>query len=91
MKLKILSIAAGALALGLATTADAQVSLSFGVNTCDYPGYYRRCTDYPPPPVVYLGGGYWGDHDRRGDRHDDRRGDRDRGRDNHGHGGDRHH
>lgn len=98
MKLKFLSMAAGALALGLASTADAQVSLTFGINSCGYPGVYQRCTDYPPPPTVYLGAGHWGDDDRRGDRYDDRRGRRDRdhhdrdhhdrGHDNRGHDGD---
>ncbi len=77
MKLQILPMLIGAIVLTIATTADAQVSVNFGVNTCGYPSIYQSCVNYAPPPTIYLGGGRWGDDDRG-----DRRGHDNRGRDN---------
>jgi len=83
MKLQILSMFIGAAALTIATTADAQVSVNFGVNSCGYPTIFQTCSNYAPPPTVYLGSGHWGDDGGRGDR----RGRRDSGRHDGGHNG----
>jgi hypothetical protein len=88
MKLQILSMFIGALALTIATTADAQVSVNFGINTCGYPTIFQTCTDYPPPPTVYLGSGRWGDDGGHGDRRGRREGGRNNGgRNDGGHNG----
>jgi hypothetical protein len=70
--LKFLSIAA-LLAGSSAAFADAHVSVNinpFGWGApppvvYESPGYYA-------PPVVYTGGGHWGDHRDRGRDHDRR-------------------
>ena len=68
----------GTLALGLASSANAGVSLNIGFDPFGYGAYaappvvYQPAPYYAPPPVVYFGGGYWGGNVRR--RGDDRRG-----------------
>jgi hypothetical protein len=70
MKKQPLSLVFAALALTAAATASAQVRISVGVNPFGYGEYpppvvYQPAPYYSPPPVVYLGGGSWGDRDRR--------------------------
>jgi len=87
MKLKLLSIVFGVVALTSAAAASAHVSvdIGLGVSPCGYPGIYQDCGYYAPPPAIYLGGGGWGGGDRgRGDR---RGGDRRGGGGGHGGGG----
>ncbi len=79
MKIKLLLIAVGLLLLSAAPVSNAQVGISFGFNSCGYPGYYYSCPGYGPPVGVYLGGGGWG-----GGGHDYHGGGRG------GHGGGRH-
>ena len=74
MKHVILSAMLGALALGLASNAEAGVSLNIGIDPFGYgvyappPVVYQPDPYYaPPPPVVYFGRGNWGGHgERRG-------------------------
>jgi hypothetical protein len=89
MKKKIVLLAVGTLVLAASSCADAQVSVSVGLNPFGWGAYtppvvYQPPPYYAPPPVVYVGGGAWG-----GGREDHRGGDR--GRDAHegggGHGG----
>jgi hypothetical protein len=57
MKLKLLSIAFGVVALTAAAAASAHVSVDIGVGVspCGYPGIYQDCGYYDPPPTIYLG------------------------------------
>jgi len=82
MKIKLLSCLLGVIIVTAAPASQAQVSVSLGLNTCNYNGYYQSCGWYAPPAVVYYGRGSWGDDRRRGygDHHDHH----DRGQ---GHGG----
>jgi hypothetical protein len=64
------------LALSAAATAGADVQVTVGLNPFVFGGYpppvvYRPAPYYSPPPVVYLGGGSWGDP-RRGHQPDRR-------------------
>jgi hypothetical protein len=60
MKFTLLSILLGSLVMTVATNSQAQIGISFGVNTCGYSGLYQSCPYYDPPVGVYLGGGNWG-------------------------------
>ncbi|TDK67063.1 hypothetical protein [Sapientia aquatica] len=80
MKMKFLTIGLGAIVLTASASSYAQIGISFGVNTCGYPGLYQTCPYYDPPVGVYLGRGNWG-----GGREYHGHGDRGRGRgDDHG-------
>jgi hypothetical protein len=77
-----------ALALGAAATAGAEVHVSVGVAPFVFGGYappvvYQPAPYYSPPPVVYLGGGSWGDR-RRGHERDRRDRGHERDRPDHG-------
>jgi len=96
MKLRILPLVLGALALTAASAASARVVVSIGVNPYGYGAYappvvYQPNPYYSAPPIVYYGSGYWGNgHGRRSRSHDNYRNGRDRRydgdhRDGHGH------
>jgi len=81
MRKGILALGIVALALTVASTATAQVSVRVGINPFVFGGHappivYQPYPYYAPPPVVYLGGGFWagdrGGH-YRGGGHDGRR------------------
>jgi hypothetical protein len=61
-----LSFAAGLVALTLSAGAQAQISLSIGLNNCPYGAVVVPLFGYPSqpycqaPPVAYFGGGAWG-------------------------------
>lgn len=76
MKLRILSLVFGVLALMAASAASARVNVSIGINPFGYGEYppppvvYQPDPYYAPPPVVYFGGGSWGgDRGRRVEGH----------------------
>ena len=69
MKQRTLAFALGAVALAVTSAASARVSVSIGVNPYGYGAYappvvYQPDSYYGAPPVVYFGGGSWGDHRR---------------------------
>ena len=81
MRKVMLTLGFMALALTVTSTTTAQVSVRVGINPFVFGGYappvvYQPYPYYAPPPVVYMGGGYWagdrGGHDR-GHDHDARR------------------
>jgi hypothetical protein len=76
MKTLALTSVFAALVLSAAATASAEVHVSVGVTPFVFGGYlppvvYQPAPYYAPPPVVYLGGGSWGDR-RRGHERDRR-------------------
>ena len=82
MKYRTLAFALGAVELAATSAASARVSVSVGVNPYGYGAYappvvYQPDPYYAAPPVVYFGGGSWGDHRRWGNG---------RGHDAHPHG-----
>jgi hypothetical protein len=92
--MKILPFVFGILALAAVSTTSARARVSVSVTPYGYgeyaPGIYHSDPYYDPyygaPPVVYFGGGYWGDGRgrHRGDRHDDQGWRHWRGRDDRG-------
>ena len=92
MNQRILLLAFGTCALAVASAASAKVSVSVGINPYGYGAYsppvvYQSDRYYSAPPVVYFGGGSWGNgHGRRSRGHDNRRDHYDRrDRNDHGH------
>lgn len=82
MKIRIWSLGIVALAMAASTAAYAGVHVDVALNPFGWgapPVVYEPSGYYASPPVVYAGGGHWGDHRDHG---------RDRGRD---HGRDGHH
>ena len=77
MNQKILLLVFGALALTAASAVGAKVAVSIGINPYGYGTYappvvYQPDPYYAAPPVVYFGGGSWGDgHGRRSRGHVD--------------------
>lgn len=70
MKQRMVCLVVGALALGAASVASAQVGVS--INLGVPPVVYQPDPYYVAPPAVYIGGGNWGgDHHWRG-HHDHR-------------------
>jgi hypothetical protein len=60
MKFKFISLLIGGIVLTATSSSQAQIGISFGINTCGYPSLYQTCPYYDPPIGVYLGGGNWG-------------------------------
>ena len=59
----------GTLIITASPASQAQVGITFGINSCGYSYYYQGCPVYAPPIAVYFGGGAWGsDRHYRGDR-----------------------
>jgi hypothetical protein len=91
MKLRILPLVLAIPMLAIASSASARVHVAVSINPFGYGSYappvvYQPDPYYVAPPVVYYGGGSWGNgrgyYDRN--RHYDRSRD-DRGHDEHGH------
>jgi len=69
MNLGIPSLVLAGVALLITMDASAQVRVQVGISPFAFGGYpppvvYAPDPYYAPPPVVYVGGGYWGGHDR---------------------------
>jgi hypothetical protein len=74
MKQRIPVVVCGALALATASLANAGVQVN--INPFGWiapPVVYQPAPFYAAPPVVYVGGGSWGDHHRGHSRRDHRR------------------
>jgi hypothetical protein len=72
MNQRIVCFVLGILALGTASVASARVD--FSVNIGPPPVVYAPDPYYVAPPVVYIGGGYWGDDHWGGDHEHHERG-----------------
>jgi hypothetical protein len=78
MKYRIISGVSLVLLLSVISTADAHTDVRIGINPFGFgvyappPVVYQPDPYYVSPPVVYFGGGNWGDH--RGRHSDGHRG-----------------